>query len=286
MTATTIKWIGWAGVDDGVSKWVYSTDGGNTWKDASGSAITITDSKMLEVINGAGLTNATAKGSFASSGIVADLSDLSASTVEVIFAAVPIADTTKVIPMVKIINVNILNTCSHSNVASWSPVEGQLKECGVCAGCGETVERDTTFVVCVDKVVYAGGTRAWKANSAGSNPYVVADVEIMQADINGITVQGWVGINGGVSKYMWSIDGVNWQDAGTGYYSNTGIPGAINGFNTGISNFTTNCQFNLQLKGLLSLESEFYTVYIGVVPQNNPTVVVPIVQLNNVAVPK
>ncbi len=287
VTSFTVTWKGWAGVNDGFNKWVYSIDGGTTWNDIQGGASTTTDSGILDALSGAGLTNATAKGTFAGGGLVVDISGVTAATVDVIFAAIPNSDTEKVIPMVKIINIKLPNDCTHPGAASWSPVVGELKESGACTRCGETLTRDITYVICLDKVIYNGGSRGWAATavSNASAPYVVNNVASMPViDGTGITVQGWVGINGGVSKYMWSIDGETWYDAGSGYYQNKDIPGAVNGYNTGIANVSSGCQFNLNLSGLCNLEVGTYTVYFGAVPANNTSVVVPITQIHNVVV--
>lgn len=284
VTSLTVKWAGWAGISDGINKWVYSTDGGATWKEISGGIANTTDSGILNALSGAGFTNATERGTFGG-GLVADLSDITAATAEVIFAAVPNCDTSKTIPMVKIINIKLPNDCTHPGAASWAPVAGQLKESGTCTRCGETIERDITFVVCVDEITYEGGTRDWASTPICTTPYVVNNVASMPVmDNKGITVLGWVGLNGGVSKYVWSIDGETWYDAGAGYYSNGGIPGAVDGYGTGISNVTSGCQFNLDLSGLCNLDAGRYTVYFGAVPANNTSVVVPIVQIENVVV--
>ena len=281
-TGYAVRWIGWAGVEGGFSKWVYSTDGGTTWKDVGGSVWNTTDSGRLGALQSNGFTNATANGSFEMS---ADLSSLTDVKAEVIFAAIPNSDTEKIIPMVKIININLPNECTHMGVTSWSPVAGELKESGACTRCGETVTRDITFVVSMDNISYNGGSRGWAATVAQSTPYVVNNVASMPIDsTKGITVLGWVGLNGGVSKYMWSVDGVTWHDAGNGYYHNTGIPGVIDGKNTGIANYTGSCQFNLDLSGLCDLEDGTYSVYFGAVPANNTTVVVPIARIDNVVV--
>ena len=282
-TTFIVKWAGWAGVNDGFNKWVYSIDGGATWKDVSGSASNTTDAGILNALSSAEITNGTAKGTL---GIIADLSTVTTATAEVIFAAVPNSDTARIIPMVKIINIKLPDDCTHAAVDSWTPVVGETKEKGDCARCGETITRDITFVFNSDKTIYNGGEKGWAGTKATSTPFTISDVASMPiiAD-KGITVQGWVCMNGGISGYKWSIDGETWHDVGTGgYYSNPGILNVVNGKNTGIANFTEQCQFNLDLKGLCSLSAGTYTVYLGAVPANNTGVVVPVLQIDNVVV--
>lgn len=278
----TVKWMGWAGVNDGFSKWVFSTDGGETWVDVGGGYSNITRADIKGEIEKQGFTNATENGSIS---LVADLSYLTDAKANVIFGAVPNSNKDTVIPMVMITNIKLPVECTHPSVESWEAVAGQLKEVGKCAKCGEMLERDVNFVVCLDKTIYNGGEVGWIANSVGK-PMVQSKMpEFGIIDGKGITLQGWVGLNSGVSTYKWSIDGETWYDAGVGYYSNYNIESVIRGFNLGIESFTEGCQFNVSLSGLCDLDAGSYTVYLGAVPKNNPDVVVTIVQVNNVIVP-
>ena len=278
----TVKWMGWAGVNDGFSKWVFSTDGGETWNDIVGGYSNITGANIKAEIEKQGFTNATENGSLS---LVADLSYLTEVRADVIFGAVPNSNKDAVIPMVMITNIRLPVECTHPGVESWEAVAGQLKEVGKCAKCGEMLERDVNFVVCLDKTTYNGGEVGWIANSVGK-PMVQSKMpEYGIIDGKGITLQGWVGLNSGVSTYKWSIDGETWYDAGAGYYSNYNIEPVIRGFNLGIESFTEGCQFNVSLSGLCDLDAGTYTVYLGAVPKNNPDVVVTIVQVNNVIVP-
>ena len=281
--AATVKWLGWAGVTNGFSKWVYSTDGGETWVDVGGTYGDITRNDVKGAIESSGFTNATGNGSLS---ISADLTSLEGTRANVIFGAIPNSNTSIVIPMVMITNIKLPTECVHPGVESWGAVEGQLKECGKCTKCGEIIERDVNFVVCIDKTIYQGGEKGWAGTKGGSEALLVGNVtscEVIPG--TGITLQGWVGLNGGVSTYKWSVDGVTWYDAGGGYFQNGGIPTVIDGYALGLENYTDNCQFNVSLSGLCSLEAGTYTVYLGAVPANNTSVVVTIAQVNEVTVP-
>ncbi len=280
----TVRWQGWAAIEGGFSKWAYSLDGGKTWIDfTSGYSDTTRPDVIGHITNNLGYTDATKNGNI---NLSVDLSAYNGQTVSVIFGGYAVNDPETVIPMVEIKNIKVAGACTHVG-ENWMPVEGQLKETINCDDCGETVTRDVTFVVSLDNVAYSGGNRGWVATYVGSEIYVVNNVAVMPVIAGkGLTVLGWVGLNGGVSAYKWSIDGETWHDAGAGYYHNTGIYGAVNEHNIGIADFTDGCQFNLDLTGLCDLDAGTYTVYFGAVPANNTSVVVPFVAIHNVFVNK
>ena len=94
---------GWLGVDGGTARFVYSVDGGETWKDATGGY----DGEPLPGhYAGLSLKNATKLGMFdnSRSPIVADLSAYAGEFLDVTFAAVSAADNKTVIPFVTILN--------------------------------------------------------------------------------------------------------------------------------------------------------------------------------------
>ena len=280
-TQTVVSWYGWAGVNGGFSGWVYSLDGGNTWVNTIGDIWNLSDGAILNAIASAGFTNATEKGGFR---LRADLSAYIGRSVDIIFGAIPNSDTARVIPMVKIENVKVKGECSHT-ASDWTPVAGEARESSTCTICGDTVTRDVTFVVCSDKIYYDGGTRGWAATAVQSTPYVVDNVASMPIiSGKGLTIQGWVAMNGGISSYKWSIDGVTWYDAGAGYFSNGGITGVVDGKNIGIANYTAGCQYNINLTGLCDLDVGTYTVYVGAIPANNDGAVVIFMEIQNVVV--
>lgn len=284
LTSSKIQWSGWACVNDGFASWVYSVDGGETWTPVGGSYGNITRADIVSAVESGGYTNALGNGSIE---IIADLSAYIGRKVDIIFGAVPNSNAETVLQMVKITNVTFGGECSHASVGEWMPVEGQLKESATCATCGNDVTRDLTFVICSDKIEHSTATIGWQGSLAKTTPCVV-DTEGITASAQGLHLQGWAALNGGISAYKWSVDGVTWYDvdASSGYGTGSDAHyNIISGLNTGVTNYTHNLQYNVTIGKLLEQGAGTYTVYLGAIPANNTSVVVPIIQINNVIVP-
>ena len=101
----TVRWAGWAAVEGGFSKWAYSLDGGKTWTDfESGYSDTTRTDVIAHLTNNLGYTDAIKNGNI---NLSVDLSEYGGQTVTVIFGGYAVSDPDTVIPMVKIVNVNV-----------------------------------------------------------------------------------------------------------------------------------------------------------------------------------
>ena len=186
-----INLSGWCALDGGVSKYVWSIDG-NTWYDVFGSSENIKTTTNEEIvrsgqvysgksfkdINGA-YTNA----QFQSGGIYIDLSEFNGQTVDVIFAAVPASDTATLALLCRIKKVSCI------------PDEKSEKE--VAFGASIKVN---------------GGNAVTPSTSNGMK--TVTGVSIDSTRL--LNLNGWCVVDGGVSKYLWSVDGTIWHDNFTG----------------------------------------------------------------------
>ena len=172
---------GWCAVDGGVYKYVWSADGGSTWNDNFGNSdrIKTPTSDTISTTGQAhsGKTFADFEGSktnsqFQSGGIYIDLSAYAKQTVDIIFAAIPVVNQD-----VKII------LCTFEDVSCPAAVSDAY------FGASIKVNGATTAVT--------------PSTSKG-----VITVTGVTADANcQINLNGWCAVDGGVYKYVWSVDG-------------------------------------------------------------------------------
>ena len=90
----TINIAGWCGVDGGVSKYVWSADGGKTWNDFTGSTKTASSAIVKAAQERCGKTFADAEisktnGAFQGAELTADLSAFAGQTVNITVGAIP-----------------------------------------------------------------------------------------------------------------------------------------------------------------------------------------------------
>lgn len=277
MTTSAVTWHGWAGVTDGFAGWVYSIDGGETWLPAGGSATDITRTDIQGAINGVGFTN------FASKGMLSVSADLSAhigKTVSVIFGGIPNSNSSAVLPMVKITDLKVGGICAHTNV-QWSHVSGQSKESGVCAICGDKVTRDVMYLNNIDIVEGMSNGASYSINPPDGTKLISSPSEAIDSRANrDIVVQGWVAVNGGVQKYVYSVDGgATWltcgnQPAGNGskFTDSANHVKAINGANLGFTAADADLNGMYRVScDLSSKAGETVQVIFGIVLEENPT---------------
>ena len=90
---------GWCGVNGGVESYVYSTDGGKSWKVCGGTPILANDAIISAAEGYAGVSfddaeESMVNGCFQGGGrIYIDLSECEGQTIDVIMAAIPKSDT-------------------------------------------------------------------------------------------------------------------------------------------------------------------------------------------------
>ncbi len=263
---------GWCAVDGGVYKYVWSADGGVTWredfvngeriKDTATEAIVTTgqaySGKTFTDIAGA-YTNA----QFQNGGIGIDLSAYAKQTVDVIFAAVPIVNQD-----VKIILVTIKDISCPAAVSD--------------AYFGASVRVN-------DGTVLNPSTSKGIMN--------VADATVDESNL--IKVSGWCSVDGGISKYVWSVDGVNWHDVDltlvTGDYVRdvtgsevTAVPTTAQAYSgktfTDLEGAVTNARFVIHID-LSEYAGSAVTVTFAAVPVKDADNVTPVLTVKDVAVP-
>lgn len=272
----TVRWQGWAAVEGGFSKWAYSLDGGKSWTDfTSGYSDTTRPDVIGHLTNNLGYVSATKNGNL---NLSVDLSAYEGKVVSVIFGGYAVNAPETVIPMVKIININVVKVCQHDGV-QWQAVEGQLKESFNCSACGETAIRDVRFQNNIDRIEGTKDGAAHVVNPPDGVDLVSRPTEAI-ATRNGkdIVVQGWLAVNGGLHKYVYSIDGgETWLECGNqpNYNGDKFMDSqphidAINGSELGFTakDADVNGRYRVSCD-LSSKAGETVTVILGAVLENN-----------------
>ena len=193
----TIQLHGWAAVaDGGISKYVWSADGGKTWHDCVGSdSFPDADDAILKnAFSGISYTYTSAdakNGKFQKSSnctLVIDLSAYEGKTVDVTLAAVPVSDTSTLVTLYCFEDVK----CFFD-----SPfVEGSQY-----AESSKPFAAQTDFINGAGKYLISCTTEGVAAGS------------ISAKDDYTVMVSGWAAVDSGVTKYLWTADkGATWHE--------------------------------------------------------------------------
>ena len=265
---------GWCGVDGGVNKYVYSTDGGLTWIDVESETFSAGDAIVNTAQGNAGVTfkdfEASRKnGAFQAGGIKLDLSHCKGETVNVLFAAVPETDQDAI----------LLLFCFEDVVCIPEPIfanESEYQEASLPYG---------AFIDSANGVAIAvpSGTATGYATI---NKSLNVDPELK------LWVGGWCAVDGGVQKYLWTADnGVTWNECGGN--PNLGYSDLIEvGQKNSGSTFTdcegalNNCSFQSSkiMLDLSAYENEDkLTVFIVALPTLESDAVCPLFKLTDVS---
>ncbi len=217
---------GWIMVEGGVEKYVWSTDG-ITWHDAdlfnrteidtAGDAHLTAASSRIEnayTFTSADATNAKFSGLDAKNprGISADLSAYAGQAVNVIFAAVPKNSPGTLCPIICVADVRV----EISAEMTAPPIPTEM----IDPASGYT--RSTLFYAGIlDGVNGLTGTNSYCNHAVGanivplSNTTIADDNVVDSATVKGtnLVIHGWLVVQGGVEKYVWSADGgKTWHD--------------------------------------------------------------------------
>ena len=181
-------------VDGGISKYVWSIDGGKTWQDCGGVAGTANNDMISlgQSITGATFSDVEAtkvNGSFQGH-LSIDLSGELGNTVDVIFAAVPKVDESTLVLIYCFENVK-------------PGVES------IFAEGSEYLDVDLAYGAQIDSL---NGTNVGKESGTKNGVGNFRDTVVTNE--NGqLSLKGWCALDGGVSKYVWTADnGKTWHD--------------------------------------------------------------------------
>ena len=116
-------------------------------------------------------------------------------------------------------------------------------------------------------------------------------VDIMDSTLQGVTVNadcrlrlsGWLALEGGVERYVWSPDGSSWYTALSG--SRDGEPAEGHFASLGYENAAENALFTDLTLDLSPIGGRLAWVTVGAVPKDSPDCVVPFFTLTGLLVP-
>ncbi len=185
---------GWCAVDGGVEKYVWSVDGLN-WFEVGGTE-NVKAPGSPDIVNTAqihsGKTFTDLMGAYtnaqfqSNTGIFFDLSAYKGETVDVLFAAVPAKATDTLVLLYYFKGVN----CTFT-----PPEEEKVLAFGANLGYINDVAM-SNFI---------------SHNKNGGNQIYNGAVVDENCRLN---IRGWCAVDGGVTKYIWSVDGENWYEVG------------------------------------------------------------------------
>lgn len=154
---------------------------------------------------------------------------------------------------------------------------------------GLTVDAARPFHSSLTHVNGQGPSGAPSYEGRGGNPD--RGVDILDATLNGhrvdqdrlLRVSGWLAVEGGVERYVWSADGICWYPAVTSGAS--GEPSEGHFAQLGYANATENAVFTDLVLDLTPFHERNVAVTVGGVPKDAPDTVVPFVTVTGLNVP-
>ena len=261
-----ITLAGWAVVDGGINKYVWSADGGKTWNDCLTNAPygDATDAMLQNARNGGAQTyreGSLKNGSFQTSlnaQLIIDLSAYEGKDVNVIVAVVPEINTGSILPLYCFENVR----CYFESKF----VEGS-----------QYTESTRPFLAQTDYVNGAG--KYLLSSYLDTTPKGV----ITAGSDGKIMLSGWAVVSGGVSKYVWTADnGATWHDFDMGHV--TAANDAILDYGESKlaitfpsrSSTAKNARFQGETTGIIMDVSDYMDageplhVYVAAIPEEEP----------------
>lgn len=222
--------------------------------------------------------------------VTADISKLSAGEHKMYLLALVDIDGGKIVKLMEF-TLTVSEQCAHNSEENvWSAVAGEPKETATCANCGESITRNTSFILCYEKIIHGGGEKIGNVFTLDS-AHVIDDISEAFVTDNGLYFQGWLGINSGTKEYKWSIDGKEWFDVdeSSSYRDDSAdvlsaIAKKSEENKLGLKNYASKIRFYITVSGISKLPAGNYDIYLGAIPNNNPDTVVPVIQIKNVTV--
>ena len=199
-----LKIAGWCVVDGGVSKYVWSIDGGKTWNDFTGcvdandTIFNVANNQVLGYSEGApGFTDKAASiknGSFQNKNAISiDLSAHEGETLNVILAAVPEAEKDKKVLLYVFESIKV-------------------KAESIFVDDSQYTESTALYGGYLDAV---NGVTASAPHTGTAHGILKYNDETVLENDNLLKMRGWVIVEGGTSKYVWTADGgKTWHDCG------------------------------------------------------------------------
>ena len=220
-----LKLGGWTVVRGGVANYIWSADNGLTWHDATLNSVTAADSKILAgAASRLGITgdaqatyftvDDTLRASFQNGKMVIDLSEYDGQKVDVVIAAVPVADKTTICPIVYISGVSVLKSVPLVQLDEPIDLTGFVDADSEYSG------SRYPFVGQIDSINGVTVGSGFNSLTGLSNENAIFNYNAAITDCK-LTLKGWVVIEGSVKNFVWSADnGKTWNTiSSAGIYS-------------------------------------------------------------------
>jgi len=193
-----ISFNGWCAADGGITKYMYSVDGGKTWTELDADKFYDASDAIISAAEGkAKVTFADAEaskknGAFQRSPVIIDLSEYKDTTVDVIIAAVP-------------------ETEPGSLMLLYCFKEVKCTLQSMFADGSEYIESSSSYGAYIDFV----NDLAVSLPATSSAGLCAVSKPVTVNEEYKIAVSGWCVAEGGVEKYFWTADnGVTWNECG------------------------------------------------------------------------
>lgn len=148
---------------------------------------------------------------------------------------------------------------------------------------GVSANTSTPFHASVAAVGDASLSDAVGHTATGAIPVRCDEQGITARDDGTLSISGWVAVSGGVERYMWTVDGVNWFEALTN--GTDGEPSSGHFASLGYENATHNAMIPDLMLDLGRYGDRMVDVTVGAVPAADPHAVVPFLTLQDLRIP-
>ncbi len=119
--------------------------------------------------------------------------------------------------------------------------------------------------------------------SLASGMATVSGADARVGDDGRLTVDGWLATEGGVDRYVWSVDGITWYDAETN--GTTGEPDGTSFSSLGYKDAAVNALFTKLTLNLSPYDGRTVDVTLGAVPRSFSDKVIPFAAVTDLSVP-
>lgn len=239
----------------GIEKYMWSADNGKTWHEVSlygRESIGNASSGMIDSANsifkdseydaGTHKENCNYQGTGGkASGIAAKLTDYIGQEVDVTFAAVPASDPTSLCVMIHITNVRVyasdadaeigeserIDSCTHTKpygdyafIDDGNSETDRVQIAYKCL-CGEVTfeAKDPQYVFFFDSIIGSANTGSKFLAAENSKGYktINASGEFTAGATGKITINGWAGMNGGLTKVVYKVYNATGEELTAGW---------------------------------------------------------------------
>lgn len=295
-TDGTLSIKGWCMINGGQGNVVYSVDGGTTWLAVASSTYTSGSEAHKTAASGGGVNFTYPVYDNVCFDVSVDLSAYNGQTLDVMFARVVSNNEALVSHFLTVSNVVVSNgtTSSTPSISGTPALSGTSATTNTIyhANIGSINGNNNYTIARSDSTAGAGSQ---PIAVVGTNLYSVA-TGVTVGSNKTVTISGWLVMKGGVSQYVYSLDGTNWYKCGGSPTDGTAEVNLATAAGTFLASanvtasmcpsanvsFQDNNGITIDLSGCAG---NTVTVYLGVVGTENTSEVTKFLELQNISVP-